>query len=664
MNTRGTLAETLSSASEEIAQSGLARLRNEDLRGEAGYRLAMDVAESLGRSAGLSKRLQATRLRRLLAMLPLSIDVAERLAAKAPSLPSHLRLALAEALPPELRVAAYASPKSSDTPSGATAFISHPPSAQEAGTDSAAPVSADAHSASADLELPVALVLLLSHPDHQDANKTLLASHDLDSIVISTIEELAPLMAGASDICGCVIDHSFLQPLNEEGQRALFEQLAEHSTFMVLRIHDSALQVSRLDLLDIVRRARRLDAAVPGHVVWFDSDRRLRETELVHFHSAAELLRSHVSATLVLGDLSSDDERLVVAALRERTQSDRFDRRADVSRVTLRPLSGGRSGALLLTVRGENGEVYVAKITDKDVAREEVRRFRTFVQDLMPESRPQCFYHGNAAVILSSLVRSDEDRQVPAEPIEARLADIWNGQWMGGDDADLRRRADLLGRALVRVAARLCELNSTTPANDEERSYVNPPITHLLALDRDGFEWGFDADVLRARDSACTRCRNLETAAVVHGDLHLRNILVRGDSEVHLIDFASAGPGHPCIDLVRLELALYLGPVRQFEDDADCEAFQHALSVDRAPIAALEAAFPRFFRCHVNRASAVGMVAARDRALAAVHAHGGDVRDYHAVKLLVAWQSLALMGQQGALARAAIRATASAIGQW
>ena len=47
----------------------------------------------------------------------------------------------------------------------------------------------------------------------------------------------------------------------------------------------------------------------------------------------------------------------------------------------------------------------------------------------------------------------------------------------------------------------------------------------------------------------------------MHGDVHLRNILIRGESEVHLVDYAASGPGHPAVDLVRFELALYLGPV-------------------------------------------------------------------------------------------------------
>lgn len=663
MKMDGSLSDILSSASEEIAQAGFARLHSLELRSDAVYRLAMDVAESLAQSPGLSKRSQATRLHRVLAALPVSTDIAERLAAKASSLPSHLRLALAEALPPELRVSAYAPPIASEKPADASPdAVRQDKVRRPASVEPSAPAEQDGQAKSS-RDAARALVLLLSHPDHQDANRTLLASRDLDAIVIPTLNELNPTMLVSGDICGCVIDHSFLQALSEQQQRELFKGLAEYSTFLILRIHDSALQISRPELRDIIRLARRLDGTVPGDAVWFDSDGRIHESELVHFEAAADLLRSRSAATLVMGELSADDERLIVAAVRERTQTDRFDRRADISRVTVQSLSGGRSGARLLTVRCENGGTYVAKLTDKQFAREEVRRFRTYVQELMPESRPQCFYHGNAAVIISSLVHADDDRRAPAEPIESRLESLWNDQWMGSD-ADLQHRAIVLGQAIGRVAIRLCELNCSAPATEDEPSYVNPPITHLLALDRDGFEWGFEADVLSARDAACTRCRALETAAVVHGDVHLRNVLIRGDAEVHLIDFANTGPGHPCVDLVRLELSLYLGPVRQFEEETECFAFQHALSVERASVGELIDRFPRFFKSHVNRACAIGLVTARDKALEAAQAHGGDVRDYHAVKLLVAWQALGLMGQQSALARAAIRATASAIRQW
>ena len=48
----------------------------------------------------------------------------------------------------------------------------------------------------------------------------------------------------------------------------------------------------------------------------------------------------------------------------------------------------------------------------------------------------------------------------------------------------------------------------------------------------------------------------LAEIVTVHGDVQLRNILVRDGREPHFIDYANCGPGHPCYDLVRLESAV------------------------------------------------------------------------------------------------------------
>ena len=59
----------------------------------------------------------------------------------------------------------------------------------------------------------------------------------------------------------------------------------------------------------------------------------------------------------------------------------------------------------------------------------------------------------------------------------------------------------------------------------------------------------------------------LGAVAIVHGDVHLRNVLVRDGREPFLIDYALAGPGHPCLDLVRFESALMFHFFRMTESE-------------------------------------------------------------------------------------------------
>ena len=239
---------------------------------------------------------------------------------------------------------------------------------------------------------------------------------------------------------------------------------------------------------------------------------------------------------------------------------------------------------------------------------------------------------------------------------------LWDKQWLRGNLQEVKQEEMFLAMALKRVARVLGELNENkSPGKGELHSFVNPPATHLEALERDGFVWGLSEGARGAREAAAECVREMAKSAIVHGDIHLGNILIRGESEVHLIDYAASGLGHPALDLVRFELALYLGPVRQFEGEESSVGFQRALSIEKVPVEVLRSRFPDFFQCHVNAACATGMVAARDTALRVLENHRGGIRDYLAMKFLVAWQNLGIIGSQTALARAVILATAEEV---
>jgi hypothetical protein len=132
----------------------------------------------------------------------------------------------------------------------------------------------------------------------------------------------------------------------------------------------------------------------------------------------------------------------------------------------------------------------------------------------------------------------------------------------------------------------------------------------------------------------------------------------------HLIDYASSGPGHPAIDIVRLELALYLGCFKQLEEERRYEEFQRKLSFENADEAALERWCGGSCLPALNRVCIGGCVAARDQALEAVKAHGGDYKDYLAAKYLLAWQNLLIEGRQTSLTRSVINALAPEIASW
>ena len=111
--------------------------------------------------------------------------------------------------------------------------------------------------------LAYSTVLLLSHPDHQDANRKLLASTGLDPVVVETPAELERVLATSTEVCGCAIDESAPTLLNATAQNALFKTLARYSSFIAIRVQQAAgLQVSHDSASQIIKTERQLGTPV------------------------------------------------------------------------------------------------------------------------------------------------------------------------------------------------------------------------------------------------------------------------------------------------------------------------------------------------------------------------------------------------------------------
>jgi hypothetical protein len=115
-----------------------------------------------------------------------------------------------------------------------------------------------------------------------------------------------------------------------------------------------------------------------------------------------------------------------------------------------------------------------------------------------------------------------------------------------------------------------------------------------------------------------------------------------------------SGPGHPCSDLTRLELSIFLSTFHPFGDDARTIALQRDLSSEGLNYETLLARYPDLFLSRTNRLCVRLCVAVRDCIRAVVDAHGITWDDYKAAKLLAAWQSLLAPTLQQSLVRAVI----------
>lgn len=648
--TRDEFIAHIADDSDLVAQDALISDFLKDQQVDYTVRLVCDVVDALSHHLHLSVRIQAQRLERLLRRIPFRQDqYFLSLAQSAREFPAHFRVTVANVIPDSIRPEVYRLESKASTPVQEKARIA-PPSVVKRDFSTPEETGGD-------------MVLLLSHPNHWAPNRTQLANADLAPMGVATYDELKQVLATNIGVCGCVIDQSVLVLLDLDAQTNLFKVLAQYSSFIVIRVHEGPeLLIPPDEVRKIIKKERQLGIPVPSSAISFESDRTVRETEMPLFKNAAKLLQAYESTSFVLGDLELTEARLLVAAARARTQAKSLDAEMGSEPIKIHFLRGGLSGARLVTVSCSAIQTFVAKVTCKDRALDEMQRFQSFIKQWDEELSPECHFHGKVAVIFFNLVRADSDPRTPARPLQERLNDLWNQQWLRNSSEMVREERIFLEKALTRVTRILARLNKFRPLqNDDLNTYVNPPATHLNVLDQQGFRWGLNSCATKALKIAAECVKRLERSAVVHGDIHLRNILIRGESDVHLIDFAATGPGHPAVDLVRYELALYLGPVRQFADDKTSVAFQKALSVEQATTDCLRKHFPNFFQCHVNTACAVGMTAARDSVIEVLGEHGGDHLDYLAVKFLVAWQHLGIIGSQTGLARAVILATADEI---
>jgi hypothetical protein len=662
------LIAQVSSVLQGVARQALAQRQLEELRGRDALAAVAEAGELLAAADLVPKREQAERLRLLLGRLKIAEGDAGALVELGRRFPPHLRAVVAEAVPLKLRpqlynrTLAHSAPVEL-TPGEEVAPIAVPAAEPAPVIRGALPARESISRGTADGSGECTTVLLLSNRDRQDANVRTLVNAGLDPRIVESVEELETTLLQERGVCACVIDHSVLYTLEEAVQRSLIQRLGMYSTFLRVRIEESGLKISRDTVRQLLKAARALAAEVPQIALCFDSDGNIAPSEVEDFRAARDLLRSHDETRFILGELNGAQAHVLVAAARSHTITEGIGGPDDVIEVrtlTTRFLTGGKSGARLATVRvNEGGPTLVAKITNTEAALQEMRRFRRFIQPWDPALRSELHFHREDAVILTGLVSSGSNRTEPAEPLEERITSLWNDQWLVSKPReDLDLRTQYLARGLERAAQELSELNTQRAGATDaaDAGPAAPLVANIALLESDNFRAGLGDDAVAAREAAWVRFQGLARAAVVHGDVHLRNMLVRGESEIHFVDFAGSGPGHPAEDLVRFEMALYAGPVRQFESDRECVAFQRALSVDRMSRDALEEQFPQFFQCHVNRACARGMVAARDHAIRLLYDYGGGPADYLATKYLVAWQYVGIIGMHTGLARAVIEA--------
>ena len=511
-----------------------------------------------------------------------------------------------------------------------------------------------------------AFVLLLSKNDQQ-ANQSLLKSNHLVPLTVIKENELDKYMKLYPDICGFFIDPSFFSTTDKNAIKEILRKIAFYSslTWICVAESDENNLTSQAEVRSIIQKAQMIQV-VPSEQLDFTSNRNIRQTQIPNILIAKRLLAINKDWHVVPDDFDDNELALIMSAAHKYEREHRRVSEIAVSTLRTRSLFGGRTSAKVFSLKlGTSDTPVVAKLDKKDRIHEEIERFNRYIIDWDDRLRPTPYFHFGNGIILFSLVPDADDARVPAPSLEHTLVEIWNNElWSSDADASHDLTAANLSNAIARATKRLSVLNKKSCPAGDLQSLTNPNLQNFIDLKDSGVTWGFPKEAFTAIDKACARYKQLAGKCIVHGDVQLRDLLVRGDHECYFIDYACSGPGHPAWDLSRLELALYLGCFRQVADDETHVAFQKALSLSLVSEEDLRSDYGEFFNLRVNDICLKGCISARDRVLEVLAHWQGAKEDYLVAKYLIAWTALGLPDQQTGLARSVILAFADEIASW
>lgn len=564
--------------------------------------------------------------------------------AAAESVP-EIRTALVGMLPPELQQSAYSVGRPGPLP-GPSVPPTAPPSKEAFGGE---------EEGEEDEVEDWDLVLLLGLVREVAANAQLLESRRMKPIRVANMTELSDL--AEERVCGLVLHGSWWRQF--DGPEAIV-------AFVAAEIARSNLLYVKLDYSHLGEAAEPLAALVDG----LDDEVKVRvngaqgadltPADLLALASVASSLRAAERVGVGVEGIDAADRRLLAAAVAAFAGGKNLPRFAIPEQLSIRPILEGRSGAKVLAVRSESYRmVVVAKLDDLPALQAELERARQAIPPAWPSAGEMglCSLNGRGVLLqrlLADLDRPDEG--APSLRERLRTCAAWERGRLGVPEP----RLDLLREGVDRLVGRVIELNRVAGEEPQSGAWMDAEtLSRLAGLEvrwRVGAE-GQQFDPAEHLERAKEILNSHAGSRVVHGDLHAANLLMPDDRTPDLIDFALAGSGHPCFDLVRISSAIAYEFLRQLDDEAHLCDFFVRLHIDGVDEAELKVEFPILLQGVGAEVALHALSVCRTAALAAT---AGDAeerqRQYLAMVYLVAAQSLTIEGLQQGVIRSALAA--------
>ncbi len=503
------------------------------------------LVTDLGDRLGITRREFDRRFRLIVSTIidhqPAALRaIASQLAESSPEALNAVRTLL----PPEMRhLAIQARPQSS-----------HPTVTTTAATRVlAANVSTTLESPNQPPDTKYRAVVLIGTTEEHVRNEGMLRNANLDPLRLPALDQLWNV--APTGLCGFVVGASAWGRIPHDEQRRAIRRICEYSTFTFVRVSvDGLAPVFAQTFADDAEAARC--GSLDGRKFCYGQDCDLTHADIQALLNMARQLEKADNADFFPLGLSEPDASLLRLMATERSQ---VDDPLTITRLETGELAGGRSAARVFSLSDGRAQPFVAKIDEAEQLVEELRRYQRWIQDWEPSVTSPTFHaHQGSAAISYRLQAAPDGNGQPAPSLEKCLEDLRSAEWTSPLEETKTRAFDLF-QATSRVIDRLAELNSRPSVESQaDEFWLHWPISNLA-------ERGINAEIVTRDwetfqlstvvDRAMAILEPNLTKGVIHGDIHGRNVLLL-DRLPAFIDFRWSGPGHPLVDLVRLDAAV------------------------------------------------------------------------------------------------------------
>jgi hypothetical protein len=503
-------------------------------------------------------------------------------------------------------------------------------------------------------------VLLLGTAQESAANTRLLENRGIKAVRVSTLEAFEK--AGDDGICGLIIYASWWNQFDGADAIVQFSRTRiARSNLLYTKIEFNNLGEAEVPLGELIQG---LDDEVKARVNC-SAEAGLTALDLQALEATATSLRAAWRVRVGVEGIGIADRQLLAAAIAAFGRAKHLPRSRDPEQLSIRPIHEGRSGADVLAVRSEAYQlIVVAKLDELPALEAELDRARRTMPARWLTAGELCLYSlGGRGVLLQRLLGDLDSPEQGAPSLRDRLRDCaaWENGRQGIPEPDLSE----LNQGLDRLVEKVIELNRTAGDEPASRGWMDAkPLQRLAEFD---VRWqvgeaGNEFDPTEHLNRAKEILEAHEGRKVIHGDLHAGNTLMPDIRTPDLIDFAMAGSGHPCFDLVRISSAVAYGFLRQLVGETQFRAFFERLHIGGGTEPELKAEFPGLLTGIGGQVALHALVICR---AAALEAAGGEADEalsqYLAMVYLIAAQSLIIEDLQEGIVRSALAAIGPAL---